>query len=247
MPATAFEVDGPRMLPPFLTALLVLQDRDRHRRELESQLQITPHEIGAVEARIAAEKAAIETARAELIDLEAKKKVVETEIGSAEQKVAKYRAQQLEVRKNDEYRALGAEIESTLGQVGQLEEQEIALLYAIDEARKKFAAAEATLKANISTHEQRMRVLRQREAEIRTELDAARGECQAARTKLDEPTLRLYDRIASRNFPACVPMHGAKCGGCHLKVSGEVESAARAKEAKLVTCDQCGRILWWEH
>lgn len=235
------------MLSPTLTALLILQDRDRHRRDLEGQLQATPREIGAVEARIAGEKAAIETARAELIDLEAKKKVLETEIGSAEQKVAKYRGQQLEVRKNDEYRALGSEIENTQAAIGKLEEQEIDLLYRIDEAKKKFVAAEGVLKANISTHEQRIRVLRQREAEIRGELEAARASCAEARTRIDEPALRLYDRIAARSFPACVPMHGAKCGGCHLKVSGEVESAARGKDAKLVTCDQCGRILWWEH
>lgn len=236
-----------RMLPPLLTALLILQDRDRHRRDLEGQLQATPREIGAVEARIAAEKAAIETAKAELNDLEAKKKVLETEIGSAEQKVSKYRSQQLEVRKNDEYRALGTEIENTQKAIGALEEQEIDLLYRIDEAKKKFIAAEGVLKTNISSHEQRIRVLKQRETEIRGELATAIKECESARTKLDDPTLRLYDRIAARNFPACVPMHGSKCGGCHLKVSGEVESAARTKDAKLVTCDQCGRILWWEH
>jgi len=41
-----------------------------------------------------------------------------------------------------------------------------------------------------------------------------------------------------------------KCGGCHLKVSSEVESAARGKTidptAALPTCDQCGRIVYWE-
>lgn len=234
------------MLPPLLTALLILQDRDRHRRELETQLQATPREVATVEARIAAEKAAIDAARAELTNLDAKKKVIETEIGSAEQKVSKYRAQQLEVRKNDEYRALGTEIETMVAGIGKLEEQELEIMYAIDEAKKKFAAAEGVLKTNISSHEQRIRVLKEREKEIRNELVASNQDCAAARAKIDEPTLRLYDRIASRSFPVCVPMNGSKCGGCHLKVSGEAESAARTKDGKLATCDQCGRILWWE-
>jgi predicted nucleic acid-binding Zn-ribbon protein len=65
-----------------------------------------------------------------------------------------------------------------------------------------------------------------------------------------EGRLRVYDRIAARNMPAVVPIHGGKCGGCHLKVSSEVESAARSKSpdplAALPTCDQCGRIVYWE-
>jgi predicted nucleic acid-binding Zn-ribbon protein len=62
--------------------------------------------------------------------------------------------------------------------------------------------------------------------------------------------LRLYDRIAGRSLPAVVPIRGGKCGGCHLKVSSEVESAARGKtadpNAALPICDQCGRIVYWE-
>jgi predicted nucleic acid-binding Zn-ribbon protein len=54
--------------------------------------------------------------------------------------------------------------------------------------------------------------------------------------------------VAARNYPAVVAIRGAKCGGCHLKVSSEVESAARGKapEIGFPTCDQCGRIVYWE-
>ena len=67
---------------------------------------------------------------------------------------------------------------------------------------------------------------------------------------MSEPRLRVYDRVAARNMPAVVPIHGVTCGGCHLKVSSEVESAARGKGVDvtmaLPTCDQCGRIVYWE-
>ena len=96
-----------------LAKLLELQERDSRRLSLEQQLKSVPREIAAVEARIAAEKAAIEAAKAEWHGLESKKKQLEIEIKEAEGKVAKYRTQQLEVRKNDEYKALTHEIEST--------------------------------------------------------------------------------------------------------------------------------------
>jgi predicted nucleic acid-binding Zn-ribbon protein len=238
----------PVMLVPVLEKLLILQDRDAKRLGLEAQLKAVPRDIAAVEQKIAAEKAAIETARLELRELESHKKIIETEIGSAEGKLAKYRTQQSLVRKNDEFQALGHEIETTQAAIGDFEGKELEVMYKIDEAKKKFAAAEAELKANIAGHESRIRTLKERETSLAAELKAAQEEVAAARTPVAEPELKLYDRIAVRGLPACVPIRGGKCGGCHLKVSNEVESAARGKshDGKLATCDQCGRLVYWE-
>ena len=94
-----------------LTQLLVVQDRDARRRQLEQQLAAVPVDRAQVERAIAGERAAIEAAKTELRELETKKKLLETEIGSVETRLAKYRTQQLAVKKNDEYQALGKEIE----------------------------------------------------------------------------------------------------------------------------------------
>lgn len=238
------------MVNPALASLLILQDRDTKRLGLETQLKAVPADIARVEQKIAAEKAAIEAARTELKDLEVKKKSLENEIGSSETKLGQYRTQQLSIKKNDEYQAMGQQIITLQGQISELEGRELEIMYAIDEARKKFAAAEAELKANISGHEARIKVLREREASLSAELKAAQAEVAAARTPVPELKLRVYDRIAARDMPVVVPIHGGKCGGCHLKVSSEVESAARGKGAdagtQLATCDQCGRIVYWE-
>jgi predicted nucleic acid-binding Zn-ribbon protein len=236
---------------PALEKLLILQDRDAKRLGLEGQLKGVPRDISVVEQRIAAEKAAIETARLELRGLESKKKLLETEIGLAEEKLAKYKTQQSQVRKNEEYQALGHEIETTQSAISGLEEQELQVMYGIDEAKKKFAAAEAELKTNIAGHEARIRTLKERGANLAVELTAAQSEVAAARQPVDASALRVYDRVAARQMPAVVPIHGGKCGGCHLKVSGEIESAVRSKDAgapgvALSTCDQCGRIVYWE-
>ena len=101
------------MPTPAIEKLLILQDRDLRRLALETQIKAVPRDIAAVEQKIAAEKAAIETAKAELKALETKKKLLETEIGSAEGKLAKYKTQQSLVKKNEEFKALGHEIETT--------------------------------------------------------------------------------------------------------------------------------------
>lgn len=198
-----------------------------------------------VEQKIASEKKAIETARQEMKELETKKKLLETEIGSVEEKLAKYKTQQMSVRKNDEFQALGHEIETSQATIGTLEEQEIGVMFAIDEAKKKFLAAEKMLKDNIAGHEERIRNLRQREVNLTAELKVMQGEVATARSPLDEITLRLYDRVAVRHTNPIVPLRGGKCGGCHLKVSSDIESASRKSE-NLAICDQCGRIVWWD-
>jgi predicted nucleic acid-binding Zn-ribbon protein len=238
------------MLNAVIQALLVLQDRDLKRLGFEAQLKAVPGDISRVEQKIAAEKTAIDVARTEMRELEAKKKVLETEIGSAAEKMARYKTQQLSIRKNDEYQALGHEIDTTQAQISELEGKELELMYAIDEAKKKFVAAEAELKTNISGHEGRIKALRERETSLAAELKGIQADVAAARTPVDVLKLKVYDRIATRNMPAVVAIHGGKCGGCHLKVSSEVESAARGKSVdpltQLPTCDQCGRIVYWD-
>jgi len=235
------------MPSPVLENLLVLQDRDTRRAGLDAQLAAIPREIALMDQKIAAEKAAIEAARAELRDLESKKKLLETDIASAEQKVAKYRAQQLEVRKNDEYRALGAEIDTTQAAIGVLEEDELKVMFAIDEAKKNFAAGETERKQAIAGHEARIRTLREREANLRTELQAAQAEVAKAREPVAEPLLRAYDRLVHErvSLPVCVPIRDGKCGGCHMKVSAQVEADARKGE-KITACETCRRMVYWD-
>jgi len=229
-----------------IATLLVLQERDSRRLTLEHQLQSVPREIAAVEARIAAEKQAIETAKAEWHGLESKKKLLETEILSAEGKVAKYRTQQLEVRKNDEYRALTHEIETTEAIIGGYEEDELKIMYEIDGAKKRFAAAEAELKKNIAGHEAKIRTLREREGQLQAELKTALEAIAVARPEVPEPQLRIYDRLAVKpGHPVCVPVNGGKCGGCHLKVPTHIEVMAKTG-SEIATCDQCGRVVYWQ-
>jgi hypothetical protein len=58
--------------------------------------------------------------------------------------------------------------------------------------------------------------------------------------------LRIYDRIARKpGHPVCVTVNGGRCGGCHLKVPTHIEVQAKAG-VEITTCDQCGRIVYWQ-
>lgn len=234
------------MRHPAIESLLILQDRDLARRGLETQLANLPAEVAAVEGRIAAEEATIEGARQEVRELETKKKLLETEIGSAEGKLAKYRMQQAAVRKNDEYQALGHEIETMETTISDMEERELEIMYAIDAARERFQAAEQVMRDHITGYRDKLAALAERRVSLETELAAVVAAVATAREPVGEPALRLYDRVAARHAAPVAAVRGGKCEGCHLRVSGEVEAGARKGE-ELVTCDQCGRMVWFDY
>ena len=233
------------MRHPAIESLLILQNREQTRRSLAQDLGAVPADKAVVQRKIDAETAAIEAAKAEWLGLESQKKLLETEIGSVEDKLAKYRTQQSMVKKNDEYQALGHEIETAEADISKLEEQELEVMFQIDGAKERFAAAEKQLQDNIADHEDRLKTLDERQTSLRTELAAAEEACEAAKGDVEAKPLRLFEQVASRTFPACVAVEGGNCGGCHLRVSGEAEGVAR-KGDELARCDQCGRIIWWE-
>jgi len=236
------------MPSPVVEKLLILQDRDLKRLALEAQLKASPGEIAGVERTIATEKGAIDSAKSHWHELESKKKILETEIGSAQQKIGTYRTQQLGVRKNDEYQALGNQIVTTQEMVGKLEGDELELMYQIDAAKKTFSTAEAVMKQNIAGYESRIRTLKEREINLTQELKGAKEEVEKARVAVPVPAQRIYDRRAARGMPVVVPVKGGKCGGCHLKISSEAEAGSRGggPEGELATCDQCGRIVYFD-
>jgi predicted nucleic acid-binding Zn-ribbon protein len=73
---------------------------------------------------------------------------------------------------------------------------------------------------------------------------------EEARKKLAEQiegrTLRLYERLAKRYERAVVPVIDHRCIGCSMAVpTAKRKLAGHASEAALVTCESCGRILFF--
>ena len=234
------------MLSPALEKLLVFQDRDQRRLSLETQIKHVPDEIAAVRRKIEEVRAGLESAKAACRDAEAKRKTLETEIGAAEQKTARFKTQQLEVRKNDEYQALGHQIETVQTEIGTLEEQELEAMYAIDESKKRLKEAESVAAQEVAAHESRIKLMQEKETTLRAEQAELQAELEKARGEVPAPALEAYGRIVKRvPLPVVVPLQEQKCKGCHLKVSNGVETDARVG-GKLVYCDNCGRIVYRE-
>jgi hypothetical protein len=126
-----------------LAALLKLQEADVVRSQLETQLKQAPVELAALAKTAAEEKVVFEARRKALQDLEVQRKDMDNRLKLAEAQVQKFKIQQVEVRKNDEYQALSHQIETAEAAVGAIETEELEQMMKIDEAGAALRAAEA--------------------------------------------------------------------------------------------------------
>lgn len=234
------------MLPNGLQELMILQDRDSRRLQLEKVLAQIPRERASVEARIAGDRAAVEMAKQAVTDLELKRKELEASLRDFEEQILRYRNQQLQVKKNDEYQALTHEIELTEGKISEIEGTEIQLLYDLDTGREHAAETKKKLEEEIAAEEAQLRRLAEREQQVSGDIAGAVAEVEEARAGVHEGLLRRYDQLSKTlGLPVVVPLTDQKCGGCHLRVSGGVDTEAR-KGTDIVSCDNCTRIVYFE-
>src|SRR5260221_2635137 len=107
--------------------LLILQDRDRKIRQVNSQLAHIEPERQSLKTRATNAQAALEQAKTRVKQLESNRKDLELEVEAKKELISKYANQQFQTRKNEEYRALAHEIESCKEAIFKIEDQELEL------------------------------------------------------------------------------------------------------------------------
>ncbi len=229
-----------------MTKLLILQDRDMSLYQIEEQLEQIPRERAETHGKIKAIEAEIEANKARVKELEVKAKGLEAEMAEVESQIVKYKNQQLQVKKNEEYQALIHEIETGQSKISDLEESEIEILYSLDEAREAQKEGEVVSREKIAAEKSFLGRLDEKEANLKSELDGARAAFEAAEAEVAKPYMSVYKRVRlGLKFPIIVPVTAQKCGGCHMKVSAALDFDARTGN-EIITCDNCHRIVYMD-
>ncbi|MEX0326735.1 MAG: zinc ribbon domain-containing protein, partial [Puniceicoccaceae bacterium] len=101
-----------RMVAEWLQKLLILQDRDSRCDGIQRQLDAIPGEISAEESNISKLQEKLAALETEARDLEVRRLDLEGEVEQTEAAIVKYKTQQMQVKKNEEYTALENEIKA---------------------------------------------------------------------------------------------------------------------------------------
>jgi len=227
-----------------LEQLLVLQDRDQKIKQVGAELKTIPQQRRTLEAQLASSAAGLEALKQKARQVEVERKKLELDVGTRTDTISRLKTQQYETRKNDEFQAMGHEIERYAKEIQKIEDQELELMVQADQLKeqvmaekKRTGAANESVGRQMSDLESKAKLLESRLEELRKErVDLA--------AKVEEDLLNRFERLfASKGDAAVVALEHEVCTGCHMKIT--TQTAVRVKAGKeIVSCEQCGRILY---
>ncbi len=225
--------------------LLILQDRDRQIIRSEAELDRIDPEKQMAERKCAGTIQALEAAHEKVKELESKRKELELEVESFNEKIAKYSNQQLETKKNEEYQALTNEINTCKDKISDLE---TGILECMEESEE---AADAEKKAKADADEVKKMVegqiadLESHGKTLESRLNDLDGEREKLASAIETKVLNSYERILKlRGDKVVVGIEHSVCGGCHMKLTAQVIVSAKGQQ-EVVNCPHCSRILFF--
>ena len=203
-----------------------------------------PQQRQNLEAQLAASAAALSALKSRAQHLEMDRKTLELDAGTRRESINRLKTQQYETRKNDEFRAMGNEIERYEKEIQRIEDQELELMDQAEKLKvevaaeeKKASGARDSIARQMADLDEKAKTLEGRLNELTTERTELSG-------KVEEDLLSRFERLfASKGDAAIVALEHEVCTGCHMKVT--TQTAHRVKNGKeIVSCEQCGRILY---
>jgi uncharacterized protein len=225
--------------------LLVVQDHDTNIKAIQSELQTLPFEQNRLEKAIQDRIAALERFRQRAKEIEVERKKLELDASARRDQIAKYKTQQFQTRKNDEFQALGNEIARLEKEINQIEDHEIDLMEQAENTGRESQRAESDFKVEQTQLQQQLVALKQKgELLTKTLEETKAARLRAGAAVADQELLGRYERIfQSKGGSAVVPIEHEVCMGCHMKnTTTNVHRAKLARE--IVYCEHCGRMLY---
>lgn len=229
---------------PDLPPLLALQEIDQQIARLRLEIAQLPLARRRVEAVLADAKRKLLEAKQAQQSTELLRRQKEGEIEELGRRLARYQAQQMQVRKNEEYQALSHEILQVKSEVEREEEEVLLLLERGDALKIDVKQEEEKARQAEEEARQQRKALAEKESRLRDQLADAEKDRERRATAVNQALLARYQNLVrGHRENAVVPVVYGNCGGCHMKLTRQTLLRAEVG-AEFAFCDNCGRILF---
>jgi len=227
-----------------LEQLLILQDREQKIRQIRTEIETVPLRRKSLEAQLAESKASVETLRQRVRQAEVDRKKLELDVGTRAESVSRLKTQQYQTRKNDEFQALGHEIERYENEIREIEDDELEVMVLADKIKADLAAEETKAAVTRDSIARQTADLDEKSKALESQLQGLTTERSNLATKIDEDLLARFERLfKSKGDAAVVAIEHGVCTGCHMKVTTATAAGVKAGK-EIVNCENCGRILY---
>jgi predicted nucleic acid-binding Zn-ribbon protein len=229
-----------------LQKLIALQNLDSSIRKLEKDQEAIPERRAEIEGEFdqrAFEIRALENRRDEAKHTRAR---VENEV--VEQKGRAERAERnlMSSKKQDEYTAAIREADAARKQISTLETQILEQLEILEQAEAALNDRAAEIASLNSDREAQLKTFDDEIGSIGERLVVARKEREELFANLPKQLSGMYARIRARirDGVAVAEARNRSCTACFMSLRPQVMAEIRRGE-EVLTCDNCGRILFW--
>jgi uncharacterized protein len=229
---------------PDIEKLLELQIADKEIRRLQEEVAALPRRVAVIEQKLAGTRAHLEKVRAAAKSDDANRKKFEANIKDLQGKISKYRDQSLDVKTNEQYKALLHEIEFSEQEIRLNEDRILEVMVNVDARDKEVKAAEAELKAETAEIEKEKEDARRVTAEDQQKLSEWNGKRDGLRQEIAEDVLRQYERVAKFRGTGLAEVREQKCMGCQVMLRPQTYNEVRNGE-KVMVCESCSRVYYF--
>lgn len=224
--------------------LIKLQDIDYFIGELERSKDYLPDMIENLKKEIDEVAETLENHKNRLIEAKLEQKNLETETAANYDGLEKYQQQMLSIKTNKEYDALTLEMDKCKETIALTEDKTLLLMDEIGELTEKIEEYSVKI---VETRKQNTVQLEQLQGQIDSVGDKMQikdDERQNVMVRIPKPLKSTYERIRRGRRDVVVPVKKRSCGACYKQLEPHVVQEVK-KADKVLTCDSCGRILYW--
>jgi len=228
---------------PDIEKLLELQVADKEIRKLQEEIAALPKRVASIEEKLNGTKARLEKARVATKADETNRKKFEAAIQDLQGKISKYRDQSLDVKTNEQYKALLHEIQFAEQEIRINEDRILEVMVNTETRDKEVKAAEAELKSETIEIEKEKEEARRITSEDQKKLAECNTRRDGLRQGISADLLRHYERVMKFRGSGLAEVRDHKCMGCQVMLRPQTYNEVRNSE-QVVMCDSCQRILY---
>jgi len=231
-----------------LQQLVALQNLDATIRKLDKDLEAIPRRRAEIEAEF--DQRAFEIRALENRRDEAKHNRARLENEVVEQRGRAERAERnlMSSKKQDEYTAAIREADAARKQISTLETQILETMEVLEQTEGALKERADEIASLNSDREARLKLFDEETRSQSEQLTTARAEREKVSAALPKAMSSLYSRISARirDGVAVAEARNRSCTACFMSLRPQVMAEIRRGE-EVITCDNCGRILYYVH